>query len=402
MLPIETYQLEMSVGGAIIVYGGDVLKDKISLVRMSDFSDEVIKSVIKKTASVEFNLNAAITKLNPEEKECFIKMTQAVTGDSAFEAEVKLLQECASKNRLRKVLTDAVMGFDDDKFTVEWLKTVAEQEERRQPIDTSMLWLDDYIENFGKPQSTINTGYSFLDNIVGGMRIPSVVAIGAKPSTGKTAFAMNIALHAMLNKLKCQIFSLEMGNEMILNILTSMWTGLDYDKIQKGGLTPKEVEKGKKIGEWVKTSGLVRIHDDINTIEDISSECRKFAPDLVIIDYIQIVRSLNKHKDTRELINYISSECKVIAKRQNCVVIILSQLSRTPGVPTMSDLKESGNLEADSDLIMLLHRPYVSDKANADPTEMYVLVDKNKFGRCGKKQLYFDGEHQKITEVLNR
>ena len=126
-------------------------------------------------------------------------------------------------------------------------------------------------------------------------------------------------------------------------------------------------------------------------------------PDMVVVDFIQIVDSVKKCDDTRTKINYISAELKRIAKKTGCIVIALSQLTRGgKDAPTMSDLRESGALEQDGDYIIILHRAYVSDKQKIDESETQVLFDKNKFGWTGLLHYKFSGIYQRFTEQSDR
>ena len=117
---------------------------------------------------------------------------------------------------------------------------------------------------------------------------------------------------------------------------------------------------------------------------------------------MQNITTNERFDNTRTRIDYISALLKRTAKQANCVMMILSQVTRMgKDEPTMSDLKESGGLEQDGDYIMLLHRPYVNDKSNTDISEetTQVLLDKNKFGSCGVDDMSFDGEYQRFSEV---
>ena len=124
-------------------------------------------------------------------------------------------------------------------------------------------------------------------------------------------------------------------------------------------------------------------------------------PSLAVVDFMQIISAVGKFENVRSRIDYISSLFKRTAKTTGCVIIVLSQLSRMgKEAPTMSDLKESGGLEQDGDYIALLHRPYVLNKNENEciPEDTQLLLDKNKFGRTGKIDLWFDLKHQKFYE----
>ena len=141
------------------------------------------------------------------------------------------------------------------------------------------------------------------------------------------------------------------------------------------------------------------IEDSISNIEDIVSLIHETKPDFVIIDYIQIVTSKSLFTDNRQRIDHISRLLKQTAKQTGAHILSLSQITRAgKDRPTMSDLKESGGLEQDSDYIMLLYREYVNDKsAQIKPEATTLTLDKNKFGRTGEIEMNFDGVHQRFT-----
>jgi replicative DNA helicase len=138
--------------------------------------------------------------------------------------------------------------------------------------------------------------------------------------------------------------------------------------------------------------------DDVFTIEGIGDIIRQKRPDLVVVDFIQNVDTAQKFNNRRDKIDHVSRTLKRLAQRYKCHVMVLAQLARGDGVPTMASLKEAGGLEQDGDYIMLLHRPGVADKTKPQE-EALVLLDKNKYGRTGLYDLYFDGAHQRFTET---
>ena len=224
--------------------------------------------------------------------------------------------------------------------------------------------------------------------------------VGAAPSTGKTSFALGVM--AEQQGVKRVLFSLEMTRYQIYDRLVTIGTGIPYDVVFNRQMTEKqEGTAAEYIGKLYDDKGLIVV-DDVYTIEGISSMIAKIKPDLVMIDFMQCVRSMRRFPTRRDTVDYISQECKRLAKTYNCHIMILSQLARsTDNKPTMSSLKESGGLEQDGDYIMLLYRPYVHDK-EAPENAAYVLVDKNKYGRTGQAELYFDGKKQRFSDVEAR
>ena len=145
--------------------------------------------------------------------------------------------------------------------------------------------------------------------------------------------------------------------------------------------------------------------DDMYYCEEICRAIGDLQPDYVVIDFIHCVRAIKKCENRRSEVDYISQSFKICAKNNNCHIILLSQLHRSDKEknrpPRMSDLKESGGLEQDGDYIIMIHRPYIFDKTS-DPTETYILLDKNKYGDCGQLQFKFWGQFQRFVENVQQ
>ena len=189
-----------------------------------------------------------------------------------------------------------------------------------------------------------------------------------------------------------------MTAEMVFERMMSDMLNIDYsDFAKQRNLADRTIEIENQINAM---RDYVFVLDDVYNIENICSKIVEVKPDVVVIDFIQIVQSVKSFADDRVKINYISAELKRVAKKTGCVIIALSQMTREgKNAPTMSDLRESGALEQDGDYIFILHRPYVLDKANNDPAQTEVLLDKNKFGWTGRISFVFDGNHQRFTGI---
>jgi replicative DNA helicase len=198
-----------------------------------------------------------------------------------------------------------------------------------------------------------------------------------------------------------------MSKAQILDRLFSSILTIPYSAIQNKDMTVEQQGKmSQGISDLLDKKQLY-IFDDIYTVEKIAHKVYELKPDLVIVDFIQCVRTVQRIDGTRERINYISLELKRLAKATNCHMMILSQVARVtdkqtskPKPPRMSDLKESGNLEADGDYILMLFRPYVYEKSkDYTPEQAQLLLDKNKYGQTGVVEMAFRGAVQKFEEV---
>lgn len=255
--------------------------------------------------------------------------------------------------------------------------------------------VDAYLREYHNPIEVVPTGFSELDYFLSGGFIRGTLAtIGARPSTGKTTFAINISTHDPTKKVL--FISIEMSARMIYDRIISDKADLSYRDCLRHKVDYEVVK------EIVGSYPRLKIVDDMSDIEDIEALIYAERPDLTVIDYIQIVTAKRNCPDNRQRIDYISGRLKSAAKKTGCTVVSLSQITRGgKDKPTMSDLKESGGLEQDSDYIILLYREYVNDKSNAaiKPEPTIVTLDKNKFGSTCELDMDFNGKRQRFTEA---
>lgn len=227
----------------------------------------------------------------------------------------------------------------------------------------------------------VPTGYALLDRLTNGWQPTDLIIIAARPSVGKTAFALNLARNAIISKIKptsVAFFSLEMSAGQCIQRLVAMESGIDLDKISNGRMDEQEYKRFIKACDIV--AGMKIFIDDtaaLNVIE-FRSRVRRFVNKnkvgLVIIDYLQLMSGRNEKTNNREQeISNISRNIKALAKELNVPIIALSQLSREvenrkPPIPQLSDLRESGAIEQDADMVMFLTRPsYQKDEKEIDP-----------------------------------
>lgn len=252
-----------------------------------------------------------------------------------------------------------------------------------------------YLGEYHRPVEVNPTGFSELDGFLNGGFIRGTLAtIGARPSTGKTTFAINISTHDPSKKVL--FVSVEMSARMIYDRIVSDKADLSYRDCL---LHKIDFNTAKHV---VNSYPFLKIVDDVSDVEDIEALIYAEHPDLTVIDYIQIVTSKRRFPDNRQRIDYISGRLKSAAKKTGCAVLSLSQITRGGrDKPTMSDLKESGGLEQDSDYIILLYREYVNDKSNAaiKPEPTIITLDKNKFGGTCELDMDFNGKRQRFTEA---
>ena len=397
-------EVERVVIGDLLAF--DNLQDKTLLIDVTDFDyaehQEVfaaMRRLYEQKGKYDFLQVSAECKNNV--KAVISACLQVAVSSASFDEHLQLLKEMASSRRLAQGFNNLLFNNEINVTTVQQL--VDGETEKKLTVDVKKSNennINDFIKNLNKADDSLLTGFSGLDGTLGGIRKGTVFIIGARPSTGKTAFALNISQNIFNSGRKVMFFSLEMSAEMIYERLMASRLDIEYEKFSQKKLSKEEMSRVSGAMADVMLKDRLYVLDDVYNVEYICNLIIEQQPDLAVVDFMQIISTTNKFQDTRTRIDYISALFKRTAKKTGCAIMVLSQLSRAgKDAPTMSDLKESGGLEQDGDYIALLHRPYVLNKGEGIPpgkTEM--LLDKNKFGRCGKLDLEFRLKYQQFLE----
>ena len=259
----------------------------------------------------------------------------------------------------------------------------------------------------------IPTGFIDLDQKTAGLQPSDLVLIAARPSMGKTAFVLNIVEHSALKKgLKCMIFSLEMSSEQLVNRLLSMESGIDAQKMRNGQLTSTDFDQLLEAAVRVSGASNLVIDDTPGiSVAELRSRCRKqkleHGLDLVIIDYLQLMSGSSKKNDNRQQeISEISRNLKALAREMKAPVVALSQLSRAceqrpDHRPMLSDLRESGAIEQDADVVMFLYRDDYYNKDTEHPNEAEVIIAKQRNGPIGTVTLVWKPDTTRFVNMAH-
>lgn len=335
-----------------------------------------------------------ISALSGDEQNTMVLAMKTAVSQTVDESRVDgvlaRLKSIAVDERLKQSVSELVIT---NNYTAEDLRQIADDTEKTNDITINSL--QKYFDEYTKPIEQIATRFTILDRMLGGGIIRGTVGtIGARPSVGKTTYAVNIAAHNP--EIKILFFSLEMSSRMIYDKIVADIGDIDYSAAGRHEVNFETVQA------VLKRFDKLTIIDNVSEVECMIEIIRQVKPDLVFIDYIQIVQSKKDFESSRLRIDYISQLLKRTAKQMNNCILVLSQLTRGAAAePTMSALKESGGLEQDSDYIILLKRPYVIDKSNKEilPSDTTLKLDKNKFGDTGEIDYFFDGKHQRFSEI---
>lgn len=272
--------------------------------------------------------------------------------------------------------------------------------------------IDELHRQSGKLKG-LSTGFYEMDNLMAGLHRSDLIILAARPSVGKTSFALDLARQvALKNNASVGIFSLEMGKEQLVDRMLCAQAEVNLWKMRTGNLSDKEEDNdftriGKAMGELSEAKIYI---DDVSSagIMDIRTKCRRLqiekGLDFVVIDYLQLMEGRGKYTDNRvQEISEISRGLKGLARELNIPVLALSQLSRTveqttPAIPKLSHLRESGSIEQDADIVMFIYRKSADrnyrkeDLSDFDRHVAEIHIAKHRNGPTGKFDLYFKEE----------
>lgn len=255
----------------------------------------------------------------------------------------------------------------------------------------------------------VTTGFRDLDELTSGLQPSDLVIIAGRPSMGKTAFALNLAQNAAIKgkKTVC-LFSLEMSREQLVQRMLCSDSGVNMQSVRTGTISDMDLVK---IATSLDPLSKADIYIDDSPgcgVAEIRSKCRRLKSrtglDMIVIDYLQLMQTSGKHDNRVLEISETTRKLKIMARELNVPVILLSQLSRGPEQrsdhrPVMADLRESGAIEQDADVIMLLYRPAVYDQSDDNTTE--VIVAKHRNGPTATVKLAWLGEVARFADMDN-
>ena len=281
------------------------------------------------------------------------------------------------------------------------------------PIRQVALNVLEKIETASRSGGTVTgipTGFIDLDYKTSGMQPSDLVLLAARPSMGKTAFVLNLVDYIAVRKgLPCMVFSLEMSKEQLVNRMLAMESNVDSQKLRTGSLTDADWDAVVEGIGIIGNSKLIIDDTPGISITELRSKCRKmkleYGLSMVIIDYLQLMSGSGKGSDNRQQeISEISRSLKALARELNAPVIALSQLSRACETrqdhrPMLSDLRESGAIEQDADVVMFLYRDDYYNKDTETPNIAEVIIAKQRNGPIGTINLVWRPEYTKFANM---
>lgn len=380
-------------------------------------------------ASLSSNLEAKESLVKAGGLDYLVELTQFVPSSHHIETYIDLVRSAALKRDIIKVASDiAEEGLSSDLKANDFLDLaetrIFELSKQRKigfftDLKSIVAEVKEKTEQNRDRKSGITglaTGYESLDKSTSGLQPEELIILAARPAMGKSAFAMNLATNiAKRNKngkAGVAIFSLEMSNDQLVTRMISNEAGIENSKLRSGHLTP---------AEWTLLENKTDILNHLNvyfddsassSINDIRAKCRKLSQegnlDFVVIDYLQLIGADDRSGNRQEEVSKISRALKQMARELKIPVMALSQLSRSvetreDKTPLLSDLRESGSIEQDADIVMFLYREEYYKKGDTPgASTAQLIIAKNRQGSLGNLNFVFAPQYSRFTQQINR
>ncbi|HBU06771.1 MAG TPA: replicative DNA helicase [Candidatus Magasanikbacteria bacterium] len=446
-IPPQNLEAEMSLLGSILL-------DKDAMLKIADMIDtddfyknahadifSVMSELYNKNEPVDvLTLGNRLEEINKLEKvggrTYLIALSNAVPTASHIEQYAKIIRR---KSTLRKLLHASHeitrLGYQEETESVEDLLDEAQQHlygvtqkhlkqtfsPIREVLNNAFERIDELHREKGKLRG-LPTGFTQLDNLLAGLQKSDLIILAARPSVGKTSLALDIARNvAVRGKASVGIFSLEMSKEQLVDRMLCAEAGVDLWKMRTGNLSDRpDSQDFPRIGHAMGVLSEAKIYIDDqpgNNVMQIRTKARRLQAehglDLIVIDYLQLMESHNPKRNSDNRVQEVaemSRNLKGIARELNIPVLALSQLSRgvearKPAIPKLSDLRESGSIEQDADVVMFIYRKmadrnYREEDIPPDERQIAeIYISKHRNGPTGMMKMFFKAENASFKNL---
>lgn len=436
LAPTPSYSLEAEASTiAALLLDGDKMMDIAPLLSADDFYERTYAAIYRAIKTLHddrrpidivtvYETIRSQPKTHPPVESAFLaELTQSVATAANVSHYAEIVREKSLRRRLATVGSSiTALAATDGKSAGELMETaerqllqLSRQSAQAKPIDLVEIAPEryEYYALLHEAEDTtehlgIRTGFTKLDDLLLGLSPGHLMILAGRPSMGKTALALNITRHVAEQQQKAvTFFSLEMTKEDVADRILGSMLGVDASKLKRGLLTDAQFGQMGSVFDGL-TERRIFIDDDPNaTLANIRSKARRHqfehGLDLLIVDYLQLIEVTDRAagENQTQRITFISKSLKSLARELHCPVIALSQLSRaceqrTPAIPVLSDLRDSGAIEQDADSVLMLYREgyYNNMCDNPDATDVYVR--KNRQGTVGHLELQFAKERMEF------
>ena len=432
-IPPHNEEAERSALGACML-SKEALMDVAEEVKAEDFYNESHREIFRSIMR-QFRENTSVDMLTVCEdlkKQKALDMVGGRTYIGTLTAEVPSTANAgdyariiAEKAMLRQMIAAseeiAVKGYED-KEAADTLINDAEASifriaQRRQKRDYAKIQdvlmknlrlIDEAEQNQGHVIG-LPTGFKRLDEITSGLQKSDLIIVAARPGMGKTAFALNIAAQSAVKaNASVMIFSLEMSQEQLGQRLISMQAMVASEKLKKGTLERQDWDKINVALDQLNETKIVIDDTPGITVMEMRNKCRRLKAeqglDLIVIDYLQLMTYEGRSDNRQQEVSALSRHLKLLAREMDCPVIVLSQLSRAPEQrqdkrPMLSDLRESGSIEQDADIVIFLYRDDYYNDNSEKPGICEVNLAKHRSGSTEKMELTWVARYTKFSDM---
>lgn len=433
-IPPHDIEAEQAIIGSMLT-DKDAVIAAIEILREQDFYREdnriiysAILNLYNRSEPIDIiTLKAELKSMGKLEAvgglEYIVQLPDRVPTTSNVEQYIKIVEEKSMLRALIKTADELItLGYDPTQEVEQVIDTAEKKifevmQKKNQKGYSSMK--DILIDTFTQLEQLYNqkemitgvpTGFADLDYRTSGLHNSDLILVAARPAMGKSAFALNIATHAAVRgKVPVAIFSLEMSKEQMANRILCSEAMVDSAKVRTGKIDDEEWGKLAAASGELSEAGIYIDDTPGISVMEIRAKCRKMKLEknigLVVIDYLQLVQGSNRKGGSREQeIAEISRSLKILAKEINVPVIALSQLSRAPEQrvdhrPMLSDLRESGSIEQDADIVMFLYRDDYYNEDSEKKNIAEVIIAKHRAGSTGTVELAWLGSYTKFANL---
>ena len=431
-IPPHNEEAEKSVLGAVML-NKDVLSEVLEEVTADDFYNESHREIFRAIWEL-YKENTAVDMLTVCEElkkrkalymaggRAYIATLTAEVPSTANAVEyAKIVAEKATLRQMIKTSEDITEKGYDAKMDAGEILDYAESgifkiAQKRQKNDyakiqdvllTNIKIIDQAAQNKDKIVG-IPTGFKDIDEKTSGLQRSDLIIVAARPAMGKTAFALNIAQQSAVKAgSSVIIFSLEMSKEQLGQRLLAMQARVEMQKLKQGDLDRKDWDRITMALDELNNTKIVIDDTPGISIMEMRNKCRRLKAeqglDLVVIDYLQLMSLQSKTDNRQQEISAISRNLKLLAREMDCPVIVLSQLSRAPEQrqdhrPILSDLRESGSIEQDADIVIFLYRDDYYNENTEKPGVCEVNIAKHRSGPTDKVELTWVSRYTKFSD----
>ena len=435
-IPPHDEEAEQAVIGSMLT-DRDAVISAIEVLKPDDFYREDNKTIYQAIMNI-YSKGEPIDIITTKEELTSLGKLEAVGGleylallpekvptTANVEKYVKIVEEKSLLRNLIKMANELIeIGYSQNE-EIEGIMDNAQKkifdimQRKAQKGYTSIK--DILVDSFSELQELYNnkqhitgvaSGFIDLDNKTAGLHKSELILIAARPAMGKTAFALNIATNAAVqNSTPVVVFSLEMSKEQCANRILCAQAMVDSSKVGKGDISDEEWSKlAVASGELSESAGIFIDDTPGITVAEIRAKCSKLKMEknigLIVIDYLQLIQGSGKASSREQEIAEISRSLKILAKEIDVPVIALSQLSRAPEArvdhrPMLQDLRESGSIEQDADVVMFIYRDDYYNPPSEQTNIAEIIIAKNRSGPVGTTELLWMPSYTKFANKYN-